>query len=179
MKGGESVKENKRLFEEIYNQTKENTYRYIAAKCYNIDDIDDLYQNTYICVYNALEKRDDPPENAEAFVILIAKRELFKYYGLIKKLSSRFASSPQAEDDFKEDADTFDLEDTVVSKALLEEVNALLQKKDLTTQKIFFLHYYKGCTLSEIAGLLEISESSVKRRLYGALSQIRRLYGKE
>ncbi|MBR6337317.1 MAG: RNA polymerase sigma factor [Ruminococcus sp.] len=171
--------DSKRLFEEIYNSTKENTYRYIAAKCYNIDDVDDIYQNTYISVYNALEKRDSPPENNEAFVILIAKRELFKYYGLVKRITSHFGSRSGIDDDYKEDADTFDLEDSVVSKALLEEISALLKSKDITTQKIFFLYYYEGCTLGETASLLEMSESSVKRRLYGTLSQIRRLYGKE
>lgn len=171
--------ENKRLFETVYDKTKENTYRYIAAKCYNIDDIDDLYQNTYITVYDALCKRGSEPENIEAFVILIAKRELFKYYGLIKKLTSRFKSSSVFDEEISEDADTFDLEDSIVTKSLLEEVNALLSKKDITTQKIFFMYYYKGYTLAETAQLLEMNESSVKRRLYGTLAYIRRLYGKE
>ena len=171
--------ENKRLFETVYDKTKENTYRYIAAKCYNIDDIDDLYQNTYITVYDALCKRGKEPENIEAFVILIAKRELFKYYGLIKKLTSRFKNSSVFDEVISEDADTFDLEDSIVTKSLLEEVNALLSKKDITTQKIFFMYYYKGYTLAETAQLLEMSESSVKRRLYGTLTYIRRLYGKE
>ena len=171
--------ENKRLFETVYDKTKENTYRYIAAKCYNIDDIDDLYQNTYITVYDALCKRGSEPENIEAFVILIAKRELFKYYGLIKKLTSRFKSSSVFDEEISEDADTFDLEDSIVTKSLLEEVNALLSKKDITTQKIFFMYYYKGYTLAETAQLLEMKESSVKRRLYGTLTYIRRLYGKE
>ena len=174
------MNENKRLFEEIYNETKENTYRFIAAKCYNIDDIDDIYQSTYISVYDALLKREGRIENKEAFVILIAKRELFKYYGLITKLKACFKAPLSREDeDIKEDADTFCLEDSVVNKALLEEINALIEKKDITTQKIFFLYYYKGYTLSEIADMLGIGQSNVKRRLYSVLSQIRRLYGKE
>ncbi len=170
--------ENKRLFETIYNRTKENTYRFITAKCYNIDDIDDIYQNTYISVYDALCKKDSEPENYEAFVILIAKRELFRYYGLIKKLTAHFKSAPQPEE-IKEDADAFDLEDSVVNKELLEKVNEHLSRMDLTTQKIFFMYYYKGYTLSEISELLETGESSVKRKLYGALGRLRRIYGKE
>ena len=173
------MEQNKRLFEKIYNDTKESTYRFIAAKCYNIDDIDDIYQSTYISLFDALKKRDTPPENSEAFVITIAKRELFKYYGLIKKLTESTKAPPLSDEPYEEDADSFCLEDSIVNKALLEEVNSLLQKKDITTQKIFFMHYYKGYTLSEIASLLELSESSVKRRLYSALSRIRRLYGKE
>ena len=171
--------ENKRLFTKIYDETKEHTYKFITARCYNIDDIDDIYQNTYISVYDALTKRGSEPENAEAFVILIAKRELFKYYGFIRKLTSRFKSSSVFDEEVREDADTFDLEDSIVTKSLLEEVNALLSKKDITTQKIFFMYYYKGYTLTETAHLLEMGESSVKRKLYNTLSYIRRLYGKE
>ena len=173
------MNDNKRLFEKIYNETKDNTYKFIAAKCYNIDDIDDIYQSTYISVFDALSKRDEPPENNEAFVILIAKRELFKYYGLIKRLASRFKAPPPNDDDCKEDADSFCLEDSVVNKALLEEINSLLEKKDIATRKIFFLYYYKGYSLGEISDMLGLGESSVKRRLYGTLTQIRRLYGKE
>lgn len=173
------MEENKRLFEKIYNKTKENTYRFIAAKCYNIDDIDDIYQNTYIAVFDALKKRSEPPESYEGFVITVAKRELFKYYGLIKKLTANRKPPPPSDDDMAEDADTFDLEDSVVSRAFLREISDALAKKDIITQKIFFMYYYKGYTLSEIAFLLEMGESSVKRRLYSALSQLRRLYGKE
>ena len=92
------MEQNKRLFEKIYNDTKESTYRFIAAKCYNIDDIDDIYQSTYISLFDALKKRDTPPENSEAFVITIAKRELFKYYGLIKKLTERTKAPPLSDE---------------------------------------------------------------------------------
>ena len=45
-------------FEEIYNSTYERTLRYIVCKCSNIDDVNDLVQDTYVELYNILEKKE-------------------------------------------------------------------------------------------------------------------------
>ena len=70
-------------FEKIYLRTKEMTYDRIAAKCFAADDVDDIFQNTYIAVYKALGKLKEPPPNEEAFVMLICNRQLMKYYSAV------------------------------------------------------------------------------------------------
>lgn len=173
--------ENKRLFEMIYNETKEHVYRFIAAGCYRLDDIDDIYQNTYVSIYNSIRKGRQI-EDPEAFAVHAAKHELHRYYGLMKRLGSRLRSSlPSGSSDASEmgDAETYVIEDRVADKALAAEIAALLAKKNITTQKVFFLYYYRDMTLSEISKTLGISKSRVKRRLYSTLEQLRRLYGKE
>lgn len=170
--------ENKRLFETVYNETKDHVYKFIAAGCYRLSDIDDIFQNTYINIYNAICK-GKPIENNEAFAICIAKRELGRYYGVMRRLGSLIRSAlPQSGTACADNADTYTIEDSIADRDLAADVNKLLSKKDITTQKIFFLYYYRELTLSEIADLLGIGESTVKRRLYSTLEQLRRLYGK-
>lgn len=170
----------KKLFEEIYSETKEAAYRYITAKCFDLDDIDDIYQSTFINVYDALVKRKDPVADNEAFVILIAKRTLAKYYPLAKRLRGQISLSRQ--DDEEDDIDLpddIDIEDDLANKALMERINEQLKKKPVLTQKIIFMYYYRGMTIPQIAETMELGESSVKRHIYKTIEDLRRLYRKE
>lgn len=172
--------ENKRLFEEIYNETKDHVYKFIAAGCCKLDDIDDIYQNTYISIYNTVCK-GERIEDHEAFAIHVAKRELGRYYGLMKRLGSKLRCGFSTGGDIPdtEDTESYQIEDSIADKVLASEIARLLSKKDILTQKIFFLYYYRDMTLGEISQVLGIGESKVKRRLYSTLQQLRRLYGKE
>ena len=44
-------------FEKIYQNTYENTLKFIIVNCKNIDDINDIIQDTYIELYNKLKKK--------------------------------------------------------------------------------------------------------------------------
>jgi len=179
MKGGSRVDENKALFEEIYNKTKERVYKYIAAGCCKLGDIDDIYQNTYISIYNTLCRGENIRE-PEAFAIHVAKRELGRYYGLMKRIGCSLRSAlPTGGERDTQDTESYQIEDSIADKVLAEEIEKLLSKKDIVTQKIFFLYYYLGMTLGEIAESMGIGESKVKRKLYSTLEQLRRLYRKE
>ena len=172
------MSDKKELFDKIYNETKESTFKYITAKCYDLCDIDDIFQNTYMTVYRALKRRDREIENTEAFVILIAKRELFKYYGLISRLKALARVDIAFESGEYRDEAAPDIEESAVNSAMLEDIGRQIKKYPLITQKILFLYYAKGYTLFETAQILGISESLVKKRLYCALEKLRRLYVK-
>ena len=176
-------------FEKIYVQTKEMIYNHIAAKCYAINDVDDIFQNTYVAVFKALAKLDEPPPNPEAFVMLICSRQLAKYYSAVRRLRERIAVRSTADEDRDEVfAESFTIElgeavllfqkieDSVIDRAALTEIHAMLRRKPLTTQKVFFLYYRRGLTIPQVAEALEISESSVKSHLYRTLAEIRRRY---
>ena len=162
-------------FDKLYDRTKENVHRYIAAKCFDLNDVDDIYQNTWLTVYEAVDDRTEPLPNEEAFVILIAKRQLSRYYSLAVRLKNRLFTDrvPELPADFPDSAD---VEDELIGRELAEEIGALVRKRPLTAQKIFYLYYSKDMKLSEIAALMEMKESTVKRYLYSTLAEIRRLY---
>ncbi|SDB20232.1 Sigma-70, region 4 [Ruminococcaceae bacterium FB2012] len=168
-------------FEKIYLRTKEMAYDRIAAKCFAADDVDDIFQNTYIAVYKALGKLKEPPPNEEAFVMLICNRQLMKYYSAVRRLKERIAARSSREEesgDFPEVS--FTVEDSIIDRTTVEEIRSMLRRKPLVTQKVFFLYYRRGLTIRQTAELLEISEGAVKSHLYRTLEEIRRRYrGKE
>ena len=173
--------EQREQFEKIYLQTKEMIYDRIAAKCFAIDDVDDIFQNTYIAVYKALAGLNEPPPNGEAFVMLICNRQLMKYYSAVRRLKERFVTRSGSEEgggDIPEAS--FTIEDSIIDRSTVEEIRALLRRKPLVIQKVFFLYYKRGLTIPQAAKMLEISESAVKMHLYRTLEEIRRKYrGKE
>ena len=63
-------------FEEIYNNTYTYTLRYILCKCSNIDDVNDLLQETYVELYKILKtKKNITLENYQNYIIGIAKKK--------------------------------------------------------------------------------------------------------
>ena len=161
-------------FEKLYDRTKESVHRYIAAKCFDLSDVDDIYQNTWLAVFEAVNDRPYPLPNEEAFVILIAKRQLSRYYSLAAKLKNRLfpGRTPELPAELP---GSISAEDEVLARELAEEIGKRVRRRPLTSRKIFYLYYSKDMKLSEIAALMEMKESTVKRHLYSTLAEIRRL----
>ena len=73
-------------FEEIYNNTYNQILKYIVCKCSNIEDINDLVQETYMELYKTLQRKKSLIlENVTNYVIGIAKKQVGKYYGFFYK----------------------------------------------------------------------------------------------
>ena len=112
--------------------------RYIVCKCSNIDDVNDLVQDTYVELYNILEKKKEIYlENCPNFVIGIAKKKIQKYYGLLYKLKNY--NVYQAEDEEIDLPDNFDLETETIKKLNAEAVWNYIKSKNIKTVKVFYL----------------------------------------
>ena len=166
-------------FEEIYHTTNKAVLTYITVKCGRVADISDLFQDTYLELYQILLKNG--PEyvtNEKALALKIAKRKISKYYSLKEKMKN-FISAAVVQDDGSEvdlteyEADPFLLEEYVVNQVLLDSIRQLIQNKPEDIKKIFYLYYDVGLKISEIANELSISESSVKNKLYRTIKDLR------
>ncbi|MBR1763956.1 MAG: RNA polymerase sigma factor [Ruminococcus sp.] len=164
-----------REFEELYNSTKDAALRYITAKCHSLSDIDDIFQNVYLAVLEALDRGAAPIQEPEAFVIGTARRQLSKYYSLGAKLKMLVSieHEPSYSGEITEESD---LEDIVADRELIREISGMLREKPLTTQKVIFLHYSRGLSIKETAEALGMKESTVKRHIYSTLEELRRRY---
>ena len=75
-----STQINKSEFHEIYNKTYNSILKFIAVKCQNVEDINDILQDTYTELYKILNKRTIIEVESEvAFIIGIAKKILKRY----------------------------------------------------------------------------------------------------
>jgi len=168
-------------FEEIYVSTSKSVLAYITAKCGRTADINDIFQDTYLELFQTLNKRG--PEYViygKAFVLRLAKRKLSKYYSLGERLKM-FVSMTAPDDDGKEldisdfDVEAFLMEDFAVNEIMLENVWQFINQKPENVKKVFYFFYHMELTISEIAKTLGLSESDVKNKLYRTLKELRSL----
>ena len=65
-------------FETIYKNTYSKILKYVICKCSNLDDVNDIIQETYIEFYKKL-KENKKIQDKQAFIIGIAKNKIMKY----------------------------------------------------------------------------------------------------
>lgn len=153
-------------FQSIFDDTKTDIYRYIAAKCRCIDDIDDIFQDTYMGVYVYLKGGGDI-DDPSAFTKTVAKRTLIKYYNLVKRLKL-----------LEQRLEPVDLRSDTHSE-LIDLVNELIMKKNKRVQRVFFMRNSLQLTFDEIAKELGIKTNTVQKIYYRTVEDIRRRLEKE
>ena len=80
-------------FNSVYKETFSSVSRYVVSKCGSIQESEDIIQNIYARFYQRIAKKGCADiENAEAFVINIAKFECKNYFAFIKKHYTAYAS---------------------------------------------------------------------------------------
>lgn len=160
-------------FEEIYNNTYNQILKYIVCKCSNIEDINDLVQETYMELYKTLQRKERLIlENVTKYVIGIAKKQISKYYGFFYKYKD-IRENYINEDEIDVPAD-IDIEASIIQKMDAEKVwKYVREKKNVCQVKVFFLYYVSELKISEIAKELNLTETNTKSILYRMIKDIR------
>ncbi len=164
-------------FENIYRKTYNNTLKFAIIKCNNLNDVNDIIQDTYIELFNKLKKNSKIElDSIEGFICGIANNVIKRHYFKIKKTVALFNEQSEEIIDIKDD---FDLEQNIITKENVEFIWNFLKKKDLLTAKIFNLYFALDMKISDIAKELQLQESNVKNRIYRTLKEIKEYLGKE
>lgn len=171
---------NLKQFNQIYNKTYNKTLKYIICKCSNIDDVNDIIQETYLEFYSAIIKNKDI-DNYDKYIIGIAKNKIKKHYSLLYKIQtiSLFTTKNEEQqllDTIKSD---IDIEKIVIKSSDKETIWNYLKSKKLIIQKIFYLYYELDIKIKDISKELDISESYVKNCLYRTLKELQELMRKD
>ena len=165
-------------FEAIYNDTYHDLLKFVIFRCNNLDDVNDIIQETYIELFKKIKKQNI--ENATPYIIGIAKNKLKKYYNFKSVIKSVFISKNIDDEEINNIVqDDFDLEDRVLQRMTKDEVWAYLGKKNPFIARIFYLYYAEELTIKEIAAGLKLTESAVKNHLYRTLKELNQLFGKD
>jgi len=168
-------------FDEIYDSTNKAVLTLITAKCGYTADICDIFQETYMELYQVLSKRGvDYVTNEKALVLKIAKRKIARYYSLLERLrffiSLNTLSCIGDEVELSDvDASSFMTEDFSVNQTTLETARQYIQSKSEDVQKIFYLMYDVDLSIKEISQALNMTESNVKNKLYRTLKDLRNI----
>ena len=169
-------------FGEIYDATHMAALALITAKCGRTADIGDIFQDTFLELYKVLQKcKKGYIKNDKAFVLQITKKKIARYYKAAEKLRNDVPLSSMKNDVGEIELNEFDtsgflMEDFAADKMMIESVTQKIKEKPEDVQKIFYLTYYMGMTIPEIAKALSISESGVKNKLYRTLKELRSIF---
>ena len=165
-------------FEKIYNDTYAGTLKYVVLRCNNMDDINDIIQDTYIELLKIIKKRKLMPEdNTGAYIIGIANNIIKRHY--YKKKKENLVSFYSNDENTIEPIADFDLEQDFITKENVGLMWEYVKGKDLITAKIFYLYFALDMKIGEIAKGLNLGESNVKNRIYRTLKEIKKYLGKD
>ena len=160
------------LLTQIYNATYEDVLRYVTSKCRNYNDIGDLLQNIYLNFYRALKSRRDI-KDPKKYLIRIARNEVYKHYGILKMAQNYIpVFSANDEENFNKFQEDLKVESNYDEGLLCKEIWKYLKQKDMLTFKIFLLYFRNDLKIKDIGRTLNISESTVKNRLYRTMNKI-------
>ncbi len=77
------------LIDKIYKETYSKVLKFAVIKCRNLDDVNDIIQDTYLELLKLLKKKKMlEVENIESYVLGIANNILKRYYHKKKKIIS-------------------------------------------------------------------------------------------
>lgn len=173
---------NLKIFNNIYNETYEDVLKYVIIKCHNMNDVNDIVQDTYYELWRSLENKQLDLSNIKPYIIGIASNKIKKHFKLIYKIKSIsiFETNDNDVELLSTIKDKVDIEDLVISGYLWKDIWCYLkQKKNVNIPKIFYLHYKLDYTIKEISNILNLSESNVKNLLYRTINELNMIYGGE
>lgn len=167
-------------FERIYRQSYNDLLRHIVIKCNNIDDINDILQETYIELLKKIRKNKILKiNNIDSFIFGISNNIIKRHFYKKKKENIISFYSEKEESITIDIEDTFDLEQDFITRENVGKVWQYIDNKDLITTKVFYLYFVLGLKIGEISQELNITESNVKNKIYRTLKKIKEYIGKE
>lgn len=157
-------------FNKIYNDTYQDIVKYVVCSCKKIDDVSDIVQNIYLEVLKKINKK----EIDKNYLMGIAKHKIKDYYRF--RYRKKEISIDKEDDDnitfYDKIPSDIDISNNFIISNDIDKVWKYLKRKSILISKIFYLYYYMGYKIREIAVILNISEVNVKHYLYRTLSEL-------
>ncbi len=168
-------------FNDIYDKTHLDLLKYVIIKCHNVSDTNDIIQETYLELWNIINKKKLNNNNIKSYLISIANNKIKKHYTLLQKI--RTISIYEKND---KDMELIDLlEDKInIENFVIQKDNWLTiwkyikSKKNQDIPKVFYLYYVLELSIKEISKELKKSESYIKNLIYRTLKELQEKFGK-
>ena len=167
-------------FNEIYDKTHLDLLKYVIIKCHNINDTNDIMQETYLEFWNIINKKELSDINIKSYLIGIANNKIKKHYTLLQKFKT--ISLFEINDKDRQLIET--LEDGVnINEIIIQKDNwntiwkFIKSKKNQDIPKVFYLYYKLELSIKEISKELQRSESYIKHLIYKTLQELQNNFG--
>lgn len=148
-------------------------YAYLYCQFPDKETVMDITQEVFVSMLQTIWSYDRTKTKFRTWLYQVATYKLIDYY--------RSKAYHQAQQEYPLDqleiAQEDQLEDTVVQRILTADIMEFLSGEKYDLEEIFRLHFFAGYTFEEIAGVMDLSVSTVKSRYYAGLKKLRKKYG--
>ncbi len=165
-------------FEQIYKDTYNYVLKYIISNCANMQDVNDIIQDTYVGFYTSC-KKGKKINNYYSYLIGIADKKIKDYYRARYKRRFLFFPTIIKDNEEKEKElinlipSDYNLEKKLFEKWELDNFMKFLLKQKQAIIKTFYFYFYFNMTMKEISKELNINESTIKSYIYRTLNSYR------
>lgn len=167
-------------FNEIYDKTHSDLLKYVIIKCHNINDTNDIMQETYLELWKIINKKELSDTNIKSYLIGIANNKIKKHYTLLQKLKtvSLFEKNDKDIELIDTIEDEMNINDFVIKKDNWDVIwKYIKSKKNQDIPKVFYLYYKLELSIKEISKKLNRSESYIKHLIYRTLKELQNNFG--
>lgn len=174
--------ENLNKFNKIYDKTYNDVLKYIIVKCHDVNDANDILQETYYEFWKILNSKKLDETHIKSFIISIANNKIKKHYSLINKLKtiSLFSKVNDNIELIDTVGDSLDIEKLFITESDWDSIwKYLKEKKNQDIPKVFYLYYKHELTIKEIAKELNVKESYIKNLIFRTLKELKHNFEKE
>lgn len=169
-------------FNKIYDETNLELLKYVIIKCHNVNDANDIIQETYLELWKILNKKMLSDINIKSYLIGIANNKMKKHYSLLQKLKtvSLFEKNEKDMELIDTIEDKVDINNLIIKNDNWSMIWAYIKgKKNQDISKIFYLYYKLELSIKDISNELKVSESYIKNLLYRTLKELQDNFGNE
>ena len=165
-----ATENDKTKFEQLYEKYK----KLLLYKAYGIlrdhDLAEDAVSEAFIRIYRNTDKIDDTTSpRTISFLVTIVKNTALTILEKQKKYVVLEEGAPY-------ESDAYDLEETILSTAVTQDMLKLVDLLKEEMRAPFLLKYAHDLSHKEIAGLLHISENNVTVRIHRAKKKLAELF---
>ena len=152
--------------EEIYLKYKDKVFGYVKNHVNSIEDAEDITSDIFIKIYSKLDTYDETKAALSTWIYSMTSNTVIDYY----RTNHIHSEIPE---DLTDERSS--IEDEVLNKESLEALADALEQLPQELRDIIILRYYKGLTLQDIAGKMNLSYGITKLRHREALGKLRDL----
>lgn len=157
---------------EIYYK---DIYRYVFKQTSDSELSKDLTQEIFISILKSINSYSFEKASFKTWIYKIASNKIIDFY------RSKFYKYKTIVDEI-DDYSLLSSENIEEEFQLREDVNEVLDivnRMDANIQEIFRLKIFGDMSFKEISIILEVAESTVKTRYYGAIKKIKNIMGEK
>lgn len=159
---------NVKSFEDLVNKYEIVVVRFVYAIIKDKQLAEDITQEVFISVYNKLYTFDSNYKFSN-WILRIAKNKCIDYVRKYKKINEE-----NIDEVINISSKETSPEQSIIFNETKESVEKYLSTLNQLDKQIILLRYSQNITFNDISNILQISESSVKRRYYKIKDQFKK-----